>query len=296
MKLTAKNVMFILMSVLLVLTVFLTLVTLSQVMDFLKPGGNANANVPQDNNPGGNSIAGVPTIPSQSTQGIPGHEHEYTVKGTVHSPKCDTLGYTEYYCECGEMDFQDFQSALGHKYGEYSVVAATCTTDGWTERKCTRCNIIEKTNIVTAAHNYSEWISDSDTTEQRTCYLCDVIEIRSADTANTWVLRLTELEAPDGFVHYKIVVDLADNENDPAYDIYTELAETLRFDYASNMLLIGYAPETIYFMPADAAIVTFYADGTITNAEPEVTDEPNPDIGNEDTGNEETGSDELIPE
>jgi hypothetical protein len=322
MKLTAKNVMFILMSALLILTVMMVFITLGRVSDFLQPDGDTNVNVPQGNN-NNNSIPDDVSIPSNSTQYIPGHEHEYTIKGKVHSPKCDTLGYTEYYCECGDMDFQDFQNPLGHKYGEYSVIAATCTTDGWTERTCSRCNLIEKTNPITASHSFDEWaaISSADgelTQEERICYGCGMTELRSMDGDSTWVIQLTALEAQNGFARYQIVVDLADNENDPAYDVYSELAEPLLFDCVNSELWIYFSTDGIYSpfaVSAGNTVVTFYADGNIALAEPVITPDPEPDTpdpenpdpgtenpdpgtgnggtGEEGTGEEGTGGDET---
>lgn len=303
MKLTAKNVMFILMCALLVLTMMMVVITLGRVSDFLQPGGNPNVNVPQNNKPSSNSLPSGVSIPSQSTQHIPNHEHEY-VKTDTFSPNCVSSGYTLYECACGKTDIRDFKDPYGHKYGEYSVVAATCTTDGWTERTCSRCKIVEKTNIVTASHNYSEWISDTDTTEQRTCYDCDITEIRSLDSANTWVLRLTELESENGFAHYRVVVDLADN--DPAYDVYSALADPLRFDCVNGELWVYFSTEGIYSpfsISTGTTVVTFYADGNIALAEPVITPEPdipdpeNPDSGTETpdpgTGEEDTGGDET---
>ena len=301
MKLTAKTVMFILMSVLLVLTVMMVFITLGRVSDFLQPGENTNVNVPQGTE---NTFPSDVSIPSNSTQYIPGHTHEYTIEGKVHSPKCDTLGYTEYYCECGDMDFQDFRNPLGHKYGEYSVIAATCTTDGWTERTCSRCNIVEKTNPVSASHNFDEWaaINSADgeeTQEERICYGCGMTEIRSMDGDSTWVIQLTALEAQNGFARYQIVVDLADNENDPVHDIYTALIDPLWFDCVDGQLLVYFCTEGSYTpltVSTSNTVVTFYEDGNISFAVPEIpaepdggTENPDPDTGNEDVGGEDGG-------
>ena len=260
---------------------------------------DVNTNVPQNGNTVPNSVPDSSAASSKPIVTEPGHEHEY-VKTSTYSPNCLNSGYSLYECSCGKTDIRDFKDPYGHKYGEYIVTAATCTTDGWTERKCSRCNNIEKTNIVTASHNYSEWLSDTDTTEQRTCYLCDIIEIRSLDTANTWILRLTEKEAKDGFAHYQIVVDLANSANDPTYDIYTELAETLHFDYVNNALCVYYTAGSVYSVPTGATVVTFYADGNVTTALPVITPEPDtgtedpaPDIGGEETGGGETGGEEI---
>ena len=284
MKLTAKNVMFILMCALLVLTAMMIVITLGRVSDFLQPDGNPNVNVPQNNKPSSNSLPSGSITTSKPIITEPGHEHNF-VKTDTFSPNCVSSGYTLYECACGKTDIRDFKDPYGHKYGEYSVIAATCDTDGWTQRTCSRCNNVEKTNIVPAAHSFDDWmdVESADgmpTNEQRTCYDCGITEIRSLDTANTWVLRLSELEAQGSFAHYRIVVDLADNKNDPAYDVYSELAEPLLFDCVNSELWIYFSTDGIYSpfaVSAGNTVVTFYADGNVTLAEPVTTPDPEPD-------------------
>lgn len=308
MKLTTKNIMFILMSVLLVLTVVMALITLGRVGNLLQLGKKPDADVPQNSTPSSSIVLNGPGSSSQTIIVDPGHEHEF-VKTDTFSPSCVSSGYTLYKCSCGKQDIRDFKDPYGHKYGEYSVVAATCTTDGWTERTCSRCNNVEKTNPVPASHSFESWtnVESADgtpTLEQRTCYDCGITEIRSLDTTNTWVLRLTELEEQNGFAHYQVVVDLADSENDPAYNIYSALINPLLFDYVNGELWVYFCTEEIYTpfsVSADNTVVTFYADGNIAYAEPVITpdpgpetpdpENPNPDVGGEDTGGEDSGGD-----
>lgn len=311
MKLTTKNVMFILMCVLLALTMVMVVITLGRVSDFLQLGGSG-ANVSGQLSPSVTpSGSDGDSVSAPSTQSTAPHDHEY-VKTDTFSPNCVSSGYTLYECACGKTDIRDFKDPYGHNYGKKTVIAATCETDGWTERTCSRCNNIEKTNIVTASHSFDDWteVNSADgtpTQEERICYACGITEIRSLDTANTWVLRLTELEAQGDFAHYRIVVDLADNENDPAYDVYSALVDPLRFDYVGGELWVYFSTEGIYSpfsMSTVSTVVTFYADGNISLAEPEITPEPDtgtetpdPDTGGEGTGEgtgeESTGGDET---
>jgi len=122
------------------------------------------------------------------------HTHSYT--NTVVEPTCTEQGYTLHTCECG-YSYQDTQTdALGHNYvgsntqvgtiytctrcgDSYTghthtytetVVAATCTTDGYTLHSCA-CGYDYQSDIVAAlGHNYQESTEGSDTVY--TCTRC----------------------------------------------------------------------------------------------------------------------------
>ncbi|MBQ5970468.1 MAG: fibronectin type III domain-containing protein [Clostridia bacterium] len=67
---------------------------------------------------------------------------------TVKDPTCTEEGSKEAVCvKCGET-FAAPIPALGHDLGDAYVVAPTCTANGYTGRNCTRCDYVEKTNIV----------------------------------------------------------------------------------------------------------------------------------------------------
>lgn len=316
MKLTVKQIMFILMSVLLVLTVVMAVIALDRVSDLLNLDGGPNVNNPQNSNPASDAIlnSSIPTSKPIITE--PGHEHEF-VKVKTYSATCISSGYTLYECSCGKPDIRDFKDPYGHNYGEYTVVAATCTTDGWTERTCSRCSNIEKTNIVTASHNFEDWteVETADgisAQEQRACYGCATTEIRSLDPANTWILRVTELEALYGFAHYQIVVDVVDNTNDPVYEIYLEDGmDATGYDYINGEVVLSYLNNDVpaqFIVPSYAKVRTLYADGTVTiepPTEPVIPDpdpenpenpdpeNPDPDVGGEGSDGEDSGGDET---
>lgn len=61
--------------------------------------------------------------------------HSYKV--TVVAPSCTAVGYTSYVCEKCEHSYTDSETAmLGHSFGEWTTVAASCTADGSMTRKC----------------------------------------------------------------------------------------------------------------------------------------------------------------
>ena len=67
-------------------------------------------------------------------------QSEHTLeKTTVVAPTCTEQGYTIYTCTaCGETVKADFVPATGHSYEE-SVVAPTCEKDGYTNHVCSVC-------------------------------------------------------------------------------------------------------------------------------------------------------------
>lgn len=68
------------------------------------------------------------------------HEHVWN-EGVLISPGCDAGGYTEYTCtDCGEGKMDSLMPALGHSWGEWSVVSeATAEAEGLQKRVCTVC-------------------------------------------------------------------------------------------------------------------------------------------------------------
>lgn len=76
-------------------------------------------------------------------------EHSYTAN--VTAPTCTERGYTTHTCtKCGDSYVDTYTAALGHSYGEWTVVTpATTTTNGLRERICTRCSD-RQTNVIPA--------------------------------------------------------------------------------------------------------------------------------------------------
>lgn len=292
MKLTIKQIMLILMSTLLVLVVVMGSIVFGRVNDLLQLSAGPGSNTSANEDPAGTASSG-PDIPASSSTSdsasgettVP-HEHEYTIRETL-AATCDNYGYTIYYCECGKADAESMitTSPLGHNFGATTVVAATCEHDGWTERTCSRCNYTEKTNPTTADHQFGPWAEttgtvDAPINEQRTCSTCKTTEIRSLDTSETWVVRRSTLDPVGTFTHYRIVLDLADSETAPAYEIYVGLnSKTLEFDYDDTGLVIFYSVNDSvmnYSVPSEATVITIDSDGSVTLDKP--VDEPDPDI------------------
>ena len=103
-----------------------------------------------------------------------GHKHEYTDE--VVAPTCTEKGYTKHTCECGDTYNDSEVDALGHKFGEWSVVKeATEEEKGSKERSCNVCGEKETEEIPTLdhVHNYTETVVAPTCTENGyTEYTC----------------------------------------------------------------------------------------------------------------------------
>lgn len=104
------------------------------------------------------------------------HTHCYTV--SVIAPSCTAGGYTEHICQCGERFTAEETAALGHSWGQWTVVKEpTAEEEGLRQHKCWNCEAIEEKTIekVVEAHTHdyvSETIAPTCTTEGYTLYTC----------------------------------------------------------------------------------------------------------------------------
>lgn len=206
---TTKQIMFIVLSVLLVLVVIAMSMVLTRVSDLLfmaigpgtSPSVPSSSSVPSD--PSGSSepsysIPSAPSIPSSEPSSEPsapssvpssepstpgGHEHEFVLVHTVPAT-CETSGYSVYECNCGKEDTRDLTDPLTHDYVE-TVIAATCETDGYTLNTCQRCQEEKRFDEVSApGHSYGDWeiaqppVGDPLTQMQRTCANCGDVQLQ----------------------------------------------------------------------------------------------------------------------
>ena len=104
-------------------------------------------------------------------------QSEHTLeKTTVVAPTCTEQGYTIYTCTaCGDELKADFVPATGHSYEE-SVVAPTCEKDGYTNHVCSVCGDSYRDNYVDAAgHQYTLTVTaPTCTAAGYTTHLCSV--------------------------------------------------------------------------------------------------------------------------
>ena len=98
----------------------------------------------------------------------------YTSVETV-KPKCTEPGYTIYHYSDGKEIYNDVKSPTGHQYGDTTVHPATCTEDEYSERICTVCNykdVVTKEGTK-LGHSYTKTVVAPTCTEQGyTIYKC----------------------------------------------------------------------------------------------------------------------------
>ena len=87
--------------------------------------------------------------------------HDYVE--TVVAPTCTKQGYTLHKCSrCGDSYKDTYKDATGHNWSKWTTTkAATCTADGVQTRKCTVCGKIETKTIAKTGHKFSAWKTTS---------------------------------------------------------------------------------------------------------------------------------------
>ena len=99
-----------------------------------------------------------PTQPTKPTQ--PSHTHSYT--STKVAATCTNKGYTLHKCSCGSSYTSDETAALGHSWGNWTVVTQPTTQqEGKQTRTCSRCGATESQSIPKVEAPALEW-SDLD--------------------------------------------------------------------------------------------------------------------------------------
>ena len=96
-----------------------------------------------------------------------GHEHQYSEE--VVKPTCTEKGHTVFTCECGDTYNGNEVDALGHSYGDWTVVKeATETEKGSKEKVCSTCNdkVTEEIPVKEHVHNYKETKVEATCTEK----------------------------------------------------------------------------------------------------------------------------------
>ena len=83
---------------------------------------------------------------SESTTSSNAHQHNYSEK--VVAPTCTETGYTIHICSCGEQYTDNAVSALGHEWGNWTIVQeATSVSNGVRQRVCSRCGQTQSESI-----------------------------------------------------------------------------------------------------------------------------------------------------
>ena len=88
---------------------------------------------------------------------LPATGHKYT--NTVVAPTCNAKGYSEHVCQnCGESYRDTFTAQLTHDFVETVINPATCTTDGTVRRECKDCGYFTMTVLPRTGHSYKDTV------------------------------------------------------------------------------------------------------------------------------------------
>ena len=92
------------------------------------------------------------------TETIPKTSHKYA--DTVVAPTCTTDGYTLHKCSvCGASYKDSTTKATGHSYGNSVVTKQpTCTSEGTKTKTCTKCNATITETIPKTSHKYADTV------------------------------------------------------------------------------------------------------------------------------------------
>ncbi len=101
------------------------------------------------------------------------HVHNYTAE--VTAPTCTEQGYTVYTCACGDTYTADYTDPTGHSYGEWEQTKApTCTEKGEQKRTCA-CGDVQTEEVPALGHSYETTVvAPSCTEEGYTLHKCSV--------------------------------------------------------------------------------------------------------------------------
>ena len=109
------------------------------------------------------------------TETIAKLSHSYTT--TVVAPTCTTDGYTLHKCSvCGTSYKDSTTKATGHSYGNSVVTKqSTCTSEGTKTKTCTKCNATVTETIPKTSHKYADTVvAPTCTVDGYTLHKCSV--------------------------------------------------------------------------------------------------------------------------
>ena len=109
------------------------------------------------------------------TETIPKTSHKYA--DTVVAPTCTADGYTLHKCSvCGASYKDNTTKATGHSYGNSVVTKqSTCTSEGTAIKTCTKCNATVTETVPKTSHKYADTVvAPTCTVDGYTLHKCSV--------------------------------------------------------------------------------------------------------------------------
>ena len=123
------------------------------------------------------------------------HTHSYT--SSVVAPTCTDQGYTLYTCACGNSYKDNYVAAKGHNHSATSVTAPTCTEQGYTTYTC-ECGDSYKDNYVAAlGHEFGEFVfENSSKSHVAACSVCGATEAENCTFGESVVVKEATMDKP----------------------------------------------------------------------------------------------------
>jgi len=151
-----------------------------------------------------------------------GHEESKAITRTGHNfyentvePTCDSYGYTEHSCDCGEYYKDNYVSELGHIYTDWvETVPVSCSEEGVFVRSCW-CGHEEVKYIEKLDHTYESVVveptPDAQGYTEHTCTVCgDSYQDNFVDYDALSRITLTSTRAAAGH-KFKVTVSMKNN-------------------------------------------------------------------------------------
>ena len=118
-------------------------------------------------------------------------KYEHAISESSIAATCLTDGFVLRVCtRCGKILENRVVPALGHSWGEATGKGATCTTAGTMTKTCTRCDATSV--VITPAYGH-EWIADAGNTVAATCTTAGKEAYTCAHCGDTYTITIAAL-------------------------------------------------------------------------------------------------------
>lgn len=118
-------------------------------------------------------------------------KHGHAISESSTAATCLTDGFVLRVCtRCGQILENRVVPALGHSWGEATGKEATCTTAGTMTKTCTRCDATSV--VITPAYGH-EWIADAGNTVAATCTTAGKEAYTCAHCGDTYTITIAAL-------------------------------------------------------------------------------------------------------
>lgn len=155
-------------------------------------------------------------------------KHGHAISESSTAATCLTDGFVLRVCtRCGQILENRVVPALGHSWGEATGKEATCTTAGTMTKTCTRCDATSV--VITPAYGH-EWIADAGNTVAATCTTAGKEAYTCAHCGDTYTITIAAL----GHALRETVTQPTCTER--GFTVYTCTRDGCGFSYTANVV------------------------------------------------------------